>query len=101
MTGLHVCYPDLSFALAPLLCDSCHRCQKASREPSVVIAGMSADAFEAAWERAFAWNAGRLSIVTAAEIPVLQTLLAVTAQLAKRGVPWGTVPAGTREQVPA
>jgi hypothetical protein len=99
MTGLHLHYPELAGDLAPLLCDSCHRCQDVSREPSAVILRMEADAFEAAWKRAVAWNNGRLSIVTAAEIPTLQVLLAFTSQLAKRGIEWGTVPAGERQAV--
>lgn len=101
MIGIHDCYPDLAGVLAPLLCDSCHHCGDASRAPWVVIAGMEAETFETAWQRAFAWNGGRLSVVTATEIPVLQTLLAFTSQFAKRGIEWGTVPAGERQAVSA
>jgi hypothetical protein len=81
---------------AQLAFDNCSRCEDISRSPWLAIHAMESDAFEAAWARALAWNDGLLRDVSAAEVPVLQTFLSFTSQLAKRGVPWGTVPAGEK-----
>lgn len=81
--------------------DNCGTCFERGRNPWLAISCLEAEDFEAAWKRAVAWNAGEVSNASENEIPVLQVFLAFTAQLGKRGVPWGTVPAGTREQVPA
>lgn len=77
-----------------LLAFGCRACADLSAYPWLVINAMEPGAFEAAWNRAVTWNSRGLDNVSTAELPVLQTLLAMVAQMAKRGFGWGAVPSG-------
>lgn len=81
---------------AMLLFPSCSQCDDLSKRPAAVIGAMEPDQFEAGWARAVAWTRGLLDEVSAAEIPVLEVFVVLCGQFAKRGVPWGTVPAGEK-----
>lgn len=81
---------------AQVLHDNCDTCLERSRSPWMAIHALESDAFEAAWLRALEWNSGKVRNVSETELPVLQVFIGMSAQLAKRGVPWGTVPAGEK-----
>lgn len=79
---------------AQLLAENCPQCE--SMSPAEAIGAMEPEQFAAAWKRAVDWNRGRLTEVSATEVPLLLTLVALNGQFSKRGFEWGAVPSGER-----
>jgi hypothetical protein len=96
MAGAHDYHDELDgYHRDQVLHAGCAECEERSAKPWVALSYMDNETFARAWRRAAAWESGTGSgdmHISAAEIPLLETLWALQVILERFGVPIGAIP---------